>query len=53
MCSRDLQLILIMGTCKQDLSTVRPRHKIVEVEQKVKVITNLAIFSYIFEQNNC
>ena len=49
---RDLKLIL-MGTSKQDLSTVRTRHKILEVEQKVNVSINLAIFSYIFEQNNC
>jgi hypothetical protein len=49
---RDLKLIL-MGTSKQDLATVRTRHKILEVEQKINVIINLAIFSYNFEQNNC
>ncbi len=49
---RDLKLVL-MGTSKQDLSKVRTRHKILEVEHKVNVIINLAIFSYIFEQNNC
>jgi hypothetical protein len=49
---RDMKLIL-MGTSKQDLFTVRTRHKILEVEQKVNVIINLAIFYYIFELNNC